>query len=195
MERQADPVAEEAPGCRVRWREDSDLDACVELLADVHERDGYPENWPERPGDWLAQPSLFAAWVAELDGKVVGHVGLCEGGAGDRAPVLWSRRAGVPVEKAAVISRLFVSPTARGHGVGALLMERATGEARRRERHPVLDVLASDTSAVALYGRLGWTLLATVDHRWSPTETETVTLHCYAAPVAAGSARQAVSGR
>ncbi|MEL5953282.1 GNAT family N-acetyltransferase [Streptomyces sp. CLV115] len=174
---------EETPGCRVRWREDSDLDACVELLADVHERDGYPGNWPEHPGDWLAPPALFAAWVAEVDGQIVGHVGLAEGGAGDRAPALWARRAGVPVEKAAVVSRLFVSPAARGHGVGALLMERATGEARRRGRHPVLDVVTSDTSAVALYGRLGWTLLATVDHRWSPTETETVTLHCYTAPV------------
>ncbi|MFB6816249.1 GNAT family N-acetyltransferase [Streptomyces sp. NPDC056347] len=175
-------MAKEAAACHVRRREDRDLDACVELLAEVHERDGYPENWPERPGDWLSPPALSAAWVAELDGRIIGHVGLSEGGAGDRAPALWSHRAGEPVEKAVVISRLFASPAVRGRGVGALLMERATCEARRRGLHPVLDVLISDTSAVALYGRLGWTLLATVDHRWSPTET--VTVHCYAAPAA-----------
>ncbi|OIK25086.1 GNAT family N-acetyltransferase [Streptomyces malaysiense] len=164
----------------------------MELLAEVHRRDGYPENWPERPGDWLARPSLFAAWVAELEGRIVGHVGLSDGGAEDRAPGLWSRRAGVPVEATAVLSRLFVSPAVRGRGVGALLMERAAGEARRRGRHPVLDVLTSDTSAVALYERLGWTLLDTVDQRWSPTET--VTVHCYAAPAAPGPERPAPSG-
>ncbi|MFY4720949.1 GNAT family N-acetyltransferase [Streptomyces sp. LaBMicrA B280] len=192
MEQPAQPMVEEASGCCVRRREDADLDACVELLAEVHERDGYPENWPERPGDWLARPALFAAWVAELDGRIVGHVGLSEGGAEDRAPGLWSRRAGTPVEAAVVISRLFVSPAVRGKGVGALLMERAAGEARRRRRHPVLDVLTSDTSAVALYTRLGWTLLDTVDQRWSPTET--VTVHCYAAPVVPEGERRAPSG-
>lgn len=43
----------------------------------------------------------------------------------------------------------------------------------------MLDVVASDASAVALYERLGWELLATVEQRWSPERT--VTVHCYAA--------------
>lgn len=159
----------------------------MQVLADVHECDGYPEEWPERPGEWLAQPSLFAAWVAELDGTIVGHVGLTAGGTEDRAPGLWSRRTGVPVGQTAVMSRLFVSPAARGHGAGALLMERAAGEARRRGLHPVLDVLTSDASAVALYEHLGWTRLATVDQRWGPDRT--VTVHCYAAPVTPGPSR------
>ncbi|MFF4245179.1 GNAT family N-acetyltransferase [Streptomyces sp. NPDC001822] len=192
MGQQTDLTSREAPGCRVRWREGSDLDACVQVLADVHERDGYPELWPERPGDWLARPSLFGAWVAELHGKVVGHVGLTGGGAEDRAPGLWSRCSGVPVEETAVMSRLFVSPAARGHGAGALLTERAAWEARRRGLHPVLDVLTSDTAAVALYERLGWTRLATVDQRWGPDRT--VTVHCYAAPVTPGAPARGPGG-
>ncbi|MFE9364146.1 GNAT family N-acetyltransferase [Streptomyces sp. NPDC006978] len=192
MGQQADPPSEEAPGCRVRWREGFDLDACVQVLADVHERDGYPEEWPDRPGEWLAQPSLLAAWVAEQEGNIVGHVGLNRGGAEDRAPGLWSRRTGVPAEQAAVISRLFVSPAARGHGTGALLVERASFEARRRGLHPVLDVLTTDASAVALYEHLGWTWLATVDQRWGPART--VTVHCYAGPVTPGPPR-GLSGR
>ncbi|MFE2287831.1 hypothetical protein ACFXDJ_27155 [Streptomyces sp. NPDC059443] len=36
-----------------------------------------------------------------------------------------------------------------------------------------------DTAAAALYERLGWELLATVEHRWSPDRT--VTVRCYAA--------------
>lgn len=79
----------------------------------------------------------------------------------------------------AVVSRLFVAPQARGHGIGALLIGRAAEEARRRGLHPVLDVVTSDTAAAALYERLGWKLMATVEQRWSPTQL--VAIHCYAA--------------
>ncbi|MET9699968.1 GNAT family N-acetyltransferase [Streptomyces sp. NPDC006529] len=165
---------------RVRRRDDADLDGCVRVLAEVHGHDGYPVDWPEDPRAWLARPSLLAAWVAEVDGQVVAHIALSRGGEGDAAPALWSSRAGAPVDGAAVVSRLFVSPEARGLGIGARLMERAVREARRRALHPVLDVVVSDTAAAALYERLGWTLLATVDQRWSATRT--VSVHCYAAP-------------
>ncbi|MEU3725500.1 GNAT family N-acetyltransferase [Streptomyces sp. NPDC031705] len=113
------------------------------------------------------------------DGAVAGHVGLCRSGPGDSAPGLWSRRTGVPVERVAVVSRLFVAPGARGHGIGALLMARAVREARELGLHPVLDVVASDTAAAALYERLGWSLLATVEQRWGPDRL--VTVRCYAA--------------
>jgi GNAT superfamily N-acetyltransferase len=150
------------------------------VLARVHDGDGYPVNWPDRPGEWLMEPSQFAAWVAELDGRVVGHIGLSCSEAGDVAPVHWSRREGKPIQSTAVVSRLFVSPTARGYGIGALLMAEAVREAQERDLHPVLDVVATDTAAAALYERLGWHLLVTVDQRWSPAQT--VTVHCYAAP-------------
>lgn len=65
-------------------------------------------------------------------------------------------------------------------GTGALLLERAARDARERSLHPVLDVLASDTAAAALYESLGWSRLATVEQRWSPEQT--VRVHCYAAP-------------
>ncbi|OAR22747.1 acyltransferase [Streptomyces sp. ERV7] len=169
------------PAPYIRPRADHDLDACVHALAAVHERDGYPVNWPERPGDWLAQPSPLAAWVAELDGRVAGHIGLSPGGTGDVAPGLWSARAGVGPEATAVVSRLFVAPEARGHGIGRLLLARAVDEARARGLHPVLDVVASDTAATALYERMGWELLAEVEQEWEPRQT--VTLRCYAAGV------------
>ncbi|MFG2983713.1 GNAT family N-acetyltransferase [Streptomyces sp. NPDC048258] len=164
----------------MRRRAAADLDACVGLLRAVHDRDGYPVDWPGRPAEWLTPPSPVAAWVAEADGRVAGHVGLARSGAGDLAPALWSGRTGVPVERAAVVGRLFVSPAARGLGLGALLVARAVREARERGLHPVLDVLAHDTAAVALYERLGWSLLDTVDQRWSASRT--VTVHCFAAP-------------
>ncbi|HEV7647674.1 MAG TPA: hypothetical protein VGP26_05910 [Actinophytocola sp.] len=49
-------------------------------------------------------------------------------------------------------------------------MARAATEARERDLHPVLDVVASDTAAAALYERIGWQLLATVEQEWSPDQ-------------------------
>ncbi|TGB09661.1 GNAT family N-acetyltransferase [Streptomyces palmae] len=153
------------------------------VLAAVQRRDGYPVNWPERPGEWLSGASSLGAWVAELEGRLVGHVGLSRGGEGDLAPGLWSGRNGVRPDATAVLSRLFVDPGARGRGIGALLIGRAVEEARSRGLHPVLDVVASDTAATALYERLGWERLATVEQRWSPRQT--VAIHCYALPAVA----------
>ncbi|GLP64485.1 hypothetical protein TUSST3_11050 [Streptomyces sp. TUS-ST3] len=164
---------------RVRPRTDEDVEACVRALAEVHHRDGYPVNWPARPGEWLTPAAALGNWVADLDGQVAGHVGLSRASEGDAAPDLWSERNGACREQAAVVGRLFVAPRARGHGLGALLMGRVTEEARHRGLHPVLDVVACDTAAAALYERLGWTRLATVEQRWSPSQV--VTVHCYSA--------------
>ncbi len=167
--------------CVIRRRAASDLDACVRVLADVHGSDGYPKNWPRRPGEWLTRSAQLAAWVAEVNGQVVGHVGLSRGGGEDLAAVLWSRRENVPLEDTAVISRLFVSPTARGRGAGASMMATAVRAARERAAHPVLEVVASDLAAVALYERLGWHLLGTVEEAWGP-RAQPVSVRCYAAP-------------
>ncbi|MEU9831666.1 GNAT family N-acetyltransferase [Streptosporangium sp. NPDC048047] len=173
-------VPEERPSHRVRRRTGDDVEECARLLAEVHRRDGYPVNWPDRPGEWLSPDASLGCWVAELDDRLVGHVGLSWGGEGDLAPALWSERNGTTPDSAAVVGRLFVSPRARGHRIGALLIGRVVEEARRHGLHPVLDVVASDTAATALYERLGWERLATVGQRWNPHRT--VAVHCYAAP-------------
>ncbi|SOD59125.1 Acetyltransferase (GNAT) family protein [Streptomyces zhaozhouensis] len=167
------------PTPSVRRRTDGDLDACVRALEGVHREDRYPMNWPGDPGAWLTPPTLLAAWVAELDGRVAGHVVLSASDGGDVAPGLWSAHAGVGPETTAVVNRLFVAPWARGHGLGALLMARAAAEAGERGLHPVLDVVASDAAAAALYERLGWRLLGTVEEWWEPEQR--VDIHCYAA--------------
>lgn len=172
----------------VRRRDLPDLDACVRVLAEVHESDGYPVNWPEDPAGWLAPPESSespAAWVALLDGRIAGHVCLSPARPGDTAPEHWSSRTGLSPADTAVVSRLFVSPKARGHGIGALLLTETVRDARERGLHPVLDVVTSDRSAAALYERQGWTLMATGEQRWGPDQT--VQVHCYAAPAAPAS--------
>jgi GNAT superfamily N-acetyltransferase len=163
----------------LRPRTEDDLGDCARALAEVHRQDGYPLNWPEQPAEWIAEAGGLGAWVAELDGRLAGHVGLSPSGPGDLAPALWGDRNGTGPERTAVVSRLFVAPGARGHGIGALLIARAEREARRRGLHPVLDVAASDKAAAALYEQLGWERLATMEQQWSPRQT--VTVHCYAA--------------
>ncbi|MEU4199960.1 GNAT family N-acetyltransferase [Streptomyces sp. NPDC045470] len=152
----------------------------MRVLAEVHRRDGYPVNWPDKPGEWLSRGPQLDSWVAGLEGRIVGHVSLSRGGKGDLAPALWSERNGTTRAATAVVSRLFVAPRARGHRIGALLIGQAVRHARHRGLHPVLDVVASDVAAAALYERLGWELMATVEQAWGPDQT--VTIHCYAAP-------------
>ncbi|WP_109000736.1 GNAT family N-acetyltransferase [Streptomyces rishiriensis] len=161
----------------VRPRRPADLDGCVAALALVHAHSGYPVDWPEQPAAWLTPDALLAGWAAELDGQVVGHVALCAPGEGDAAAALWSARPGRPAP--AVISRLYVSPAARGHGVGAALLDRAVGTARARGLHPVLDVVAADPAS-AFYERLGWRSLGTAVQQWGPARS--VLLNCFAAP-------------
>ncbi|MFE0100735.1 GNAT family N-acetyltransferase [Streptomyces sp. NPDC059009] len=181
MTPQTDPAAPTTSPAlpHVRPRADPDLDACVQVLAAVHAHDGYPVNWPLRPREWLAGTAQSGAWVAELDGAVVGHIGLARADDGDAAPGLFSSRTGMSTAETAVVSRLFVSPDARGHRIGALLLEHAVREAHGLGLHPVLDVVATDTAAAALYERQGWELLATTEQQWAPGRT--VVLHSYAA--------------
>ncbi|MFF7308854.1 GNAT family N-acetyltransferase [Streptomyces sp. NPDC008137] len=173
-------VPDESPRRWVRPRADGDVEECVRALAEVHACDGYPVNWPDQPGEWLSRGPLLGSWVAGLEGDLVGHVSLSHGGEDDVAPALWSERNGATRRGTAVVSRLFVAPRARGHRIGALLIGRAVEEARRSGLHPVLDVVASDTAAAALYERLGWELIGTVEQQWSPEQT--VAIRCYAAP-------------
>lgn len=164
----------------VRPRVAADLEGCATVLAAVHRQDGYPVNWPAEPAGWLSPSTLLAAWVAELDGAVAGHVVLSRSGPDDLAPALWAAEAGAEAGQAAVVNRLFVAPAARGHRIGARLMAEATRAAHDLGLHPVLDVVATDTAAAALYERLGWRLLATTEQRWSPEQT--VSVRSYAAP-------------
>jgi GNAT superfamily N-acetyltransferase len=56
----------------------------------------------------------------------------------------------------ALVARLLVDPPARRQGFGALLLDHARSEAVAQGRSPVLDVVASATSAITLYRSRGW---------------------------------------
>lgn len=146
----------------IRSRQDSDLDACVTALAQVHAHSGYPHHWPDDPAHWLTPDGLTAAWVAETEGRVVGHAALC----------------------GREVSRLYVTPAARGGGLGGLLLRAVEDEAVARGLRPVLEVKATDTAAVALYERRGWIRRGTERQEWGAGEV--VAVHHYEAATRAG---------
>jgi GNAT superfamily N-acetyltransferase len=150
----------------IRARRPDDLDACVGVLAEVHTADGYPLYWPTDPRSWLTPDSLLAAWIAEDEGTVIGHVTLCSA-LGDGAAPIWSQASGLPPDHLAAIGRLFVALSARGRGLGAALLAQACAEARLRGLRPALEVLDHDRGAIALYERQGWRRVASVLAEWA----------------------------
>ena len=93
------------------------------------------ESWRRRIGDW-------SRYVAEVDGKVAGVVGV---GFGE-------------LRGSAVLTSLWVDPRYRGRGVGAALIEAVVAWARDRHLSQVLLwVTEGNDHAETLYMRNGFT--------------------------------------
>lgn len=139
----------------IRPRREEDLERCVALLRRVHEVDRYPVVWPPDTVAWLAGRDPLAAWVAEKDERLVGHLSL-HGTDDTRARPEWLEALGVGVEGLAVVSRFFVSPELRGRGIGGALISRAEQHAAAERRRLALDVAEHNQDAIGFYERRGW---------------------------------------
>ena len=139
----------------IRGRTEDDLSGCELLARASHDLDGYPVHMPDDMRKFLIAPDELAAWVAEVDGEVAGHVSLharCSPGAIKVA----SRASGVKEDGFGVVARLLVSPAARRRGIGRGLLDTARTEATDRGLVPMLEVVAWHEPAVSLYEALGW---------------------------------------
>lgn len=134
----------------IRPRTDDDLDDCVGILRAVHERSGYPVNWPSDPAGWLAGGR---AWVADADGHVAGHVAVIRDG------------------DSALVERLFVDPAHSGEGVGRALLRHGQREARGLSDDVFLDVVAAPDAANGLYRSEGWIELGRRSVDWGRDAT------------------------
>jgi ribosomal protein S18 acetylase RimI-like enzyme len=149
-----------------RYRDESDVDACVEALRAVYETSGYPTNWPADPAQWLRPSGILRAWVAATgDIPVAGHVILMQP---------------LPGERSAEVSRLFVAPAARRLGVASALLETAIRSAVANDLDLFLDVTDHLEGARALYQRAGFRLISTTQADWTTPDGGPVTLHRYA---------------
>jgi len=157
------------------------MSSCVAVLEAVRESDGYPARWPDDPAGWISPPRS-TAWVAEADGAVVGHVCVVRGTADPVAVA----RAGVPVERMATLSRLFVAPTVRRRGVAAALVAVAYEASSAAGRRLSLDVVDDDHAAVRLYERLGWQVVDRRPADWVTPAGVRLPVRVYLAPDASG---------
>jgi GNAT superfamily N-acetyltransferase len=145
----------------VRARTEADLDECEELARVVHERDGYPVFLPGDVRAFLSTRAAIAAFVAELSGRVVGHVALHSGAPGGVVAIA-SRATGLGPAELGVVARLLVSPESRGRGVGRSLLKAAATHAVSRGLRPMLDVHSTLERAVGLYESCGWVRVGAV---------------------------------
>jgi ribosomal-protein-alanine N-acetyltransferase len=145
----------------IRPRTDADLAALVEILAESHRIDGYPLMAEHISADWLTEKG-DPAWVAELDGAIVGHAAL-------------SGNPGGELE----LARLFVSGSARGHGVADTLVDAAERHAATVHSTLVLEVLGHNTAAIRLYERRGWLRTSSAPVTWFGTRGPAPVAHRY----------------
>lgn len=139
----------------VREKEQGDEAQCLELLLRVHRTDGYPLYLPDDVPAFLTPDYEVAAWVAEIDGRIVGHVALHQASL-DPTLAAAQRATGLPADRLAVVSRLFSCPELRRNGVGRTLLRYATAQARERGQRAVLDVGKMLEAPVALYESEAW---------------------------------------
>lgn len=139
----------------IRVKTVEDASACLDLLMQVHELDGYPPYLPEDVPRFITPDYEVASWVAERDGRIIGHVALHQASV-DPTLDAAQRATGLPAERLVVISRLFTAPALRRAGIGRALLRHATKQAQSRGQRAVLDVGQALTAPIALYESEGW---------------------------------------
>lgn len=149
----------------VRPRTDDDVDACVRMATIIRDHDGYPTRRPLDLREFLTSPDALGAWVAEREGQVVGHVALHRHSTPE-VLAMASRALVRPVDQLGVVARLLVSPDTRRENVGRTLLNKASGEASRRDLWPILDVVTTFEAAVNLYESCGWVRVGQVTFRF-----------------------------
>jgi GNAT superfamily N-acetyltransferase len=134
---------------RIRAAAESDLETMTQLIARLFalEPDFHFDPARVRHGLalLLAREASAAAWVADLDGRVIG---LCT------AQIVISTAEGGPV---AWLEDLVVAPDQRGRGIGGLLLDAVATWATRRGLSRV-QLLADreNEAALGFYRHLGW---------------------------------------
>lgn len=169
------------PTVTIRSRTTADADALVAILADVHASDQYPMMAEHISSDWLFDPAFAAAWVAVVDGAVVGHIAVQAGYGGPEFEAVLQR----PASETLGITRFFVAATGRGSGAASALLdavdqyastqysEHDSSEHDSSGPHAdargvalALDVLEVNEAAMRLYERRGWRKIGSHTTDW-----------------------------
>lgn len=158
----------------VRDRRDDDVPALAVVLADQQAGSQYPVWWPLPIPieEFLVRPGEERAWVAEVDGRVVGHVAVYELAGDLREHFV----AATGTEELAELAVLFVAADVIGTGVGGRLHDTAVDWIVGTGRQPVLDVVPVHARAVEVYRHRGWEAVGEVRPVWLSEDFPTLTL-------------------
>ncbi len=164
------------PDLTLRERSPEDVPALGRLLVAQQPTSGYPVVTREDPAAFVVRANQFAAWVAEIDGELAGHVALASIPPTATFAATWTSHYGQPVETLCGIAALFVGPGRQGLGLGGLLFDHAVAEAGRRGRQVVLDTVDCHGPALDLYHRRGWRVVGHVPVDWLPAGLQSVAM-------------------
>nr|WP_157345004.1 GNAT family N-acetyltransferase [Nocardioides sp. MAH-18] len=158
----------------VRERRPEDVPLLAQALAEQQAATQYPVRWPLPipVEDFLVRPGEERAWVAEVEGRVVGHVAVHTLGDGLRGPFLDA----LGTDELAELAVLFVAGDVVGTGVGGRLHDTAVEWIRASGRRPVLDVVPVHARAVAVYRHRGWQVVGEVQPVWLAEDFPTLVL-------------------
>ena len=118
----------------------------------------FPGVRRDSPRDWIDGPDVLAAYVAERDGEVVGHVAVTSVGVEGTSGLRWREITGHPTSDLAEVAQLFVRPSFRGQGIGRSLVDAALADIRSRGLVPVLEVVTHSSVAPSYAYGHGWRL-------------------------------------
>jgi GNAT superfamily N-acetyltransferase len=158
----------------IRERRAEDVPALAEVLTEQQAATQYPVRWPLPIAieEFLVRPGEERAWVAEVDGRVVGHVAVYTLGGGLRAPFIEA----LGTDDLAELAVLFVGTDVIGTGIGGRLHDTAVDWIVASGRQPVLDVIPVHDRAVAVYLHRGWQVVGEVRPVWLAPDFPTMTL-------------------
>ena len=148
----------------IRDRRADDVPVLGVVLAEQQPSSSYPVQWPlDIPvEEFLVRPGEERAWVAELDGRVVGHVAVYTLAGGLREHFV----AALGTEDLAELAVLFVAEDVIGTGVGGRLHDTAVDWIVSTGRQPVLDVVPVHARAAEVYRHRGWQVIGQVRPVW-----------------------------
>ena len=144
----------------------------AEVLFEQQPSSRYPfrDPLPFPVEQFLHADDARAAWTAEIDGRIVGHVcrigpptGSADAEAMNNACAEAHDR---PVDELAWVSTLFVGLGARGAGVGRRLLQVVVDDIRAAGLAPCLEVLLTHAGAYGLYRATGWQEVMRLRPEW-----------------------------
>lgn len=156
----------------VRPRRPEDLPGLGVDLLEQQPRTRYPfrDPLPVSTEAFLHADDALGAFVAEVEGDVVGHVcrtgpahGFADAGRMNEA---CARAHGCAVEELSYVSSLFVALRGMRRGAGRALLAEIVADARRAGHRPCLEVLPHHAGARQLYLSTGWRDVLAVRPPW-----------------------------